>query len=340
MAGQSMTGRQRVLALLRGEKTDATPLMPITMSLAADLVGKPYREYATDWRVLVEAQAAAARRYGFDHVSAISDPCVESADLGSRVVWFEDRPPANDEENPLLADKKAFSSVRLPSPGSRPRAANRLAAVEGLKARCGGELLVEGWVEGPCAEAADLRGLQRLMIDFYDDPSFVGELMDFVTSMEIDFALAQIAAGADIVGMGDAASSLVGPEIYAEFAAPRTARYIEAIHGAGGLVRLHICGDTNALLPSLGGLDWDIIDLDSMVDMAAARSVLGKARVLLGNVDPVQVVALGEPGSVCAALSRCRDAAAPAWIAGAGCELPRESPPENVAAMAAFAREG
>ncbi|MDA8426150.1 MAG: uroporphyrinogen decarboxylase family protein [Treponema sp.] len=340
MAELSMTGRQRVMALMRGQRTDAIPLMPITMSLAADQLARPYREYATDWRTLVEGQTATAERFGFDHVSAISDPCVESSDLGSKVVWFDDRPPANDEENPLLADKSRFGGLELPVPGSRPRAANRLAAVEGLKARCGGDLIVEGWVEGPCAEAADLRGLQRLMLDFYDDPAFVNEVMDFVTAMEIDFALAQIRAGADIVGIGDAASSLVGPEIYAEFSAPRTARYIDAIHAAGGLVRLHICGDTNAILGALGGLAWDILDLDSMVDLAEARRILGPSRVLLGNADPVAVIARGDPAGVRDALARCHAAAAPAWIVGAGCELPRESPPGNVEAMAAFAREG
>jgi MtaA/CmuA family methyltransferase len=335
-----MTGRQRVLTLLRGGEPDATPLMPITMSLAADQIARPYREYATDWRVLVEGQAATAERFGFDYVSAISDPCVESSDLGSKVVWFDDRPPANDEENPLLADKSRFRGLKLPAPGTLPRAANRLAAVTGLKERCGGYLIVEGWVEGPCAEAADLRGLQRLMMDFYDDPAFVNDVMDFVTAMEIDFALAQVRAGADIVGIGDAASSLVGPDIYAEFAAPRTARYIDAIHAAGGLVRLHICGDTNAILSALGGLAWDILDLDSMVDMAEARRILGPSRVLLGNVDPVRVIARGDPETVRRELKACRDAAAPAWIVGAGCELPRESPPANVEAMAAFAREG
>jgi uroporphyrinogen-III decarboxylase len=77
-----------------------------------------------------------------------------------------------------------------------------------------------------------------------------------------------------------------------------------------------------------------------MVDMVEARRILGESRVLLGTVDPVAVIARGDPAGVRSALSRCRDAAAPAWIAGAGCELPRESPAENVEAMTAFAREG
>ena len=44
--------------------------------------------------------------------------------------------------------------------------------------------LVEGWIEGPCAEAADLRGINNIMLDFYDDPQFVHTLLEFVVEME------------------------------------------------------------------------------------------------------------------------------------------------------------
>ena len=60
---------------------------------------------------------------------------------------------------------------------------NRLRAVEGLAAATGSDRLVEGWVEGPCAEAADLRGIIHLMLDFYDDPAFVRELVDFTVEL-------------------------------------------------------------------------------------------------------------------------------------------------------------
>ena len=83
-----MTGKQRILARLRGEPVDSLPLMPITMMFAADLAGAHYRDYASDYRVLADAQVAVAERFDFDYVSAISDPAREASDLGrrSRVV--------------------------------------------------------------------------------------------------------------------------------------------------------------------------------------------------------------------------------------------------------------
>jgi uroporphyrinogen-III decarboxylase len=59
-----MTGKERILAKLRGEPTDSLPLMPITMMFAADLAGAPYIDYARDHRVLADAQAGAAHICG------------------------------------------------------------------------------------------------------------------------------------------------------------------------------------------------------------------------------------------------------------------------------------
>src|SRR3954452_22302375 len=100
-----MTGKERILAKLRGEPTDSLPLMPITMMFAADLTGTPYAAYARDHRLLADAQCAVAERFDIDYVSAISDPAREASDLGATVEWFDDQPPAIVESHALLDDK-------------------------------------------------------------------------------------------------------------------------------------------------------------------------------------------------------------------------------------------
>jgi uroporphyrinogen-III decarboxylase len=320
--------------------------MPISMTLAADEIGARYRNYATDWRVQVRGQLAFAVAFGSDHLSVISDPGVEAGDLGAALVVAEDEPAALDEGNSLLADKSALAGFLSPGgcpllgqggllPG--PRMENRLRAVAGLAEASGGEFLVEGWVEGPCAEAADLRGLSRIMMDFYDDPGFVVDLLDFVTEYEVAFAKAQVAAGAGVIGVGDAAASLIGPDLFGEFIVERHRRYVAAIHEAGALARLHICGNSGPLLPLTLELGYDLIDLDSMVDMAEARSVAGPTQVFTGNLDPVRVVRNGSPASVIETLEACARSAGPAWVVGAGCELPRGTPRGNILAMRDFA---
>ena len=82
---------------------------------------------------------------------------------------------------------------------------DRVSAAALFRDRLQGRRLIEGWIEGPMAEAADLRGINTLMLDFYDDPQFVRDLFDFVLELELRFAKAQVDAGAESIGIGDAA---------------------------------------------------------------------------------------------------------------------------------------
>jgi MtaA/CmuA family methyltransferase len=334
-----MTGKARILAVLDGRpaEADRLPVMPITMMFAADTAGVPYRAYATDGRTLAEAQLRTAETYGFDYVSAISDPAREAADLGAAIEWFADQPPAIVESRALLQEKSRLAGLRLPDLAAG-RMGDRVAAIRHLKAAAGDDLLVEGWVEGPCAMAADLRGLSALMLDFSDDPGFVADLFAFVIDMEIAFAKAQLAAGADLIGVGDAAASLVGPRIYDRFVKEGERRLIGAIRAAGGRARLHICGNTRKVLAGMGTVGADLVDLDSPSPMAEGRAAMGPGQALLGNIDPVRVLRDGTPESVTAALQACFDAAGPRYVVGAGCEVPRGTPPANVRALVEFAR--
>src|SRR5262249_6398487 len=152
-----------------------------------------------------------------------------------------------------------------------------------LRERAGHDRIVEGWVEGPCAMAADLRGVNTLMLDFFDDPAFVTGLFTFVVEMEIAFARAQIAAGAGLIGVGDAAASLIGPKLYTEFVQPFERRLVSAIQAAGVPVRLHICGKTRRLYSGMAAVGAEIVDLDFMDPIDEARAAMGPDQVLLGN---------------------------------------------------------
>jgi MtaA/CmuA family methyltransferase len=333
-----MNSRERVLAHLSGQPVDQLPLMPITMMFAADRIGKSYRSYVTDHRVLVEGQLRVARDFETDHVSAISDPAREASDLGAPVAWFDDQPPALDETDSLLSDKSRLGRLAVPDPHAGPRMSDRIRGVALLRERTAGEKLVEGWVEGPCAMAADLRGINALMTDFYDDPPFVRSLFEFAVEMELRFARAQVEAGADLIGIGDAAASLVGPELYEEFVRPLERRLVEGIRATGAKTRLHICGRTRRIFAGMGSLGADIIDLDSPAPLEEARREMPADVVLLGNLDPVAVLRNGTHASITAALSECRRGAGARWIVGAGCEVVRDTPDAHLGVLRDFAR--
>ena len=332
-----MTSRERVLAHMAGRPVDRLPLMPITMMFACAQIGARYRDYCTDYRVMVEGQIRTAEAFGFDYVNSMSDPAREAADCGAVVEYFDQQPVALVEDRALLADKTRLASLKIPDPLGGGRMHNSLKGLALYKERVGKEMIVEGWVEGPVAEGADLRGINTLMLDFFDDPAFVRDLFAFVIEMELRFAHEQLKAGADVIGVGDAAASLVGPDIYEEFVWPYEKKLVDGIHALGGKVRLHICGNTRRILEGMGKLGCDIVDLDSMAPISDARRQMGPRMILLGNLNPVAVLRNGDPAGVTAAIAEYHREAGPPFIVGAGCEVPRDTPPENLHALCAYA---
>ena len=332
-----MTSRERVFAVLNGQQPDHRPYMPITMMFAADVLGVKYVQSILDHRIMADAQIKTAEIFGFDHVSTIA-PTSEAVDLGAKFQWFDDQPPGIIEQKALLTDKSQLA--RLPSPDSVFGASmeDRIRGVELLRQQVGKDLIVEGWVEGPCSDAADLRGMNRLMVDFSDDPQFVADLFEYSVELATGFAAAQIAAGADIIGIGDPPSSLVSPRMYQQQIWSWQKKLVDAIHANGAKVRLHVCGNTRRILADIGRLGCDLVDVDSPVPMEQARTQVGPAQALIGNLDPVRDVRNGSPLSIRTSLEALQRAGGQNWIVAAGCEIVRDTPHDNLFAMRDFAR--
>jgi MtaA/CmuA family methyltransferase len=333
-----MNGRERVLKFLDCKPVDRLPLMPVVMMFCAEQIGVKYGRYVEDFRVLAEAQMRTAEAFDFDIVSCLSDPAREAADCGAKVEFFEDQPAAIVESDALLVDKTTLTRLQIPDPLGGGRMHGAVQGLALMKEEVGRDKAVMGWVEGPCAEAADLRGINTLMLDFFDDPAFVRDLFEFVLDMELRYAKAQAEVGVEIIGIGDAAASLVGPQIYDEFVWPFEKRLVEGLQQLGVAVRLHICGNINAILEGVGRLGCAIVDLDYMVPIAAARAAMGADQVLLGNIDPVEQLRNATRDEVIAAIAECHRQAGDRYIIGAGCEVPRDTPLENVHALTDYAR--
>jgi MtaA/CmuA family methyltransferase len=173
----------------------------------------------------------------------------------------------------------------------------------------------------------------ELMLDVSIRPDWVEDLCEICTEVAVEFAKAQIEAGADIIGLGDAVASLVSPDMYRHFALPYEQRIFDAVHDMGKIARLHICGDTNKIVGDMVESGADIIDLDHMVDMEAAASAYGDQVSFCGNFDPVGVLLHGSPEDVYRAATHCMEIGGMRAISGAGCEVPKDTPDENLKAQ-------
>jgi MtaA/CmuA family methyltransferase len=329
---QLLTPKERFVRRLRGDPVDRTPNFDIMMTFAAHYIEQPLSKYYSDHRVLSEANLAVLEAFDLDIVQVISDPYREAADFGLKVEFpFDDLPRALE---PLLEEPEDLSNLKSPDPANGKRMSDRLEAIRYLKDRVGNQVPIMGWVEGALAEAADLRGVTNLMLDLSLRPEWVEELLEQLIEVEIEFARAQIEAGADIVGLGDAIASQISPQMYQRFALPYEQRIFTTVRQANAVSRLHICGDTTHILTAMTGSGADIIDIDWMVDIQRAAAAFEGKAALCGNFDPVRVMLQGTPDEVRMAVLDCQANGGRRYFSAAGCEIPDGTPVENVLAHA------
>ncbi len=326
-----LTSKERVMRRLKGEPVDKIPNLNIIMAFAAKQIGVKYKDYVNDYKLLVEANIYCCDTYGIDMVSAISDPMREAHDFGAKVIFPEDGVPYCRDH--LIEDISDISGIEPCDPLKGERMSDRIKAIGLYKEKVGDRYPILGWVEGAFAESADLRGLNSLMMDMFDDPCAIAALLEVCTEQAMWFAEEQVKAGADFIGIGDAAASLIGPDMYTEFALPYEKRIIEAVHRQGAKAKLHICGNIASILGMIAESGADMIDVDFPVDFAAAHRAFGGKRSVCGNFSPIEVLLQGNTETVKGAVQKCVRAGNERTFIAAGCEVPVSTPPENLRAV-------
>ncbi|MCL2033356.1 MAG: uroporphyrinogen decarboxylase family protein [Oscillospiraceae bacterium] len=325
-----MTSKERVLARLHGKPVDRIPNFNILMAFAAKYAGHPMDKFCSDYRVLVESNIKSAEAFGIDIMSTMSDAYRETADFGAKIKFPHDSLPVCEHLIKTPGDIKNIKPFKIED---STRMLDRVKAIELYKRELGDEYPIMGWIEGSAAESCDLMGLTEFIFAYYDEPELLKELMDVCLETAINCIKPQVDAGADIIGVGDAVASVIGPEIYQEFLLPYERKIFAEIKRCGAIGRLHICGNIAPLLEDLKTVGADIIDIDWMVGFAEARKALENHASVCGNFDPVTVVMDGTTQTVADAVNKCIDDGGSKCFIMAGCEIPKNTPRENLLAV-------
>jgi MtaA/CmuA family methyltransferase len=310
---------------------------PILMQFAAHHIGKTYREFYLDHAVLVEANIACMNDFGMDAVGLISDPYRETSAFGAVLTYPDEAVP--HPQGAVVTTRDDIAALPTPDVYSAERTRDRIEGARLFRKRLTYDVPIIGWIEGPLAEACDLVGVGEMLSQLAIEPEFAKEILQKVVPTAKDFALAQIEAGADIIGMGDAICSQISPKMYAEYVKPLHDELIRFIQGHDAMVKVHICGNITHLLPHLAELKPDIVDIDWMVDMERSYQVLGPAIIRTGNLDPANVIATQTADEVfAAARALVKVERGRPFILSGGCEITPFTPAENLKAMKAAAQ--
>jgi len=186
---------------------------------------------------------------------------------------------------------------------------------------------------GPWSIAAELRGIEPLIFDTYDDKPFVHELMEVCTQLSLDRAAAMAETEVYLrIGDPSAGCSLISPGIYQEFVKPYHERLFTELRAVSRApVGLHMCGYIDPIMEELASLpiDWIEIDAPSSLEKMAAAS---RNRIAIRGQVSADTFLRGTREQIFAEVKRCVDTAASvnALMLGPGCMVPYNAPVENI----------
>jgi MtaA/CmuA family methyltransferase len=333
------TNRDRVVAAYKRSFADRVPVYPIVASFAGTLDGLSIEEYCTNVPKAITAMLNYYERYQPDVVLAYNDLAKEAEAFGCRVKYSDYVVPSIDG-HVLGEDKAALARLPMPDP-------YRTARLPGFLEQC--EALVRAKLPaatgavavGPWTIAMLMRNPEVMLLDTFEDPQFIHDLMRVTTDFCKAWGDAIAKTGIGLSFSEPTASiSLISPDNYREFVAPYHKELVEHFKAKKVGVTTHICGTTYPIFEDLlrCGFTTVSFDLDQQADPALYVDQLerfmqvaqGRA-VAIGNVDATKFERTSKE-VMFADVKRCVDTAArhSGFILSTSCEIPPRSDPEAV----------
>ena len=331
-----MNAKQRLDAYLAGEKTDRRPNLTIVGSVVTRYVGMSIDTYCKDYRKMVEAARLAAHDLDLDFIQIASDLAREAEGYGTELRFPTDKLPSPAKY--ALSDISEVDRLRPLKTEEIPRLYDLVKATE--IALEDPDIYPMTLAVGPMTVAGNMRGVEDLLVDVFDEPEAVEKLLDIVTETALDFIDCVAATGAKYMYVADPVASLVAPGMYEQLILPRHRKIFARMAQRGVTGRLHMCGNTTGILPYSSQSGAKIIDIDHAVDYAQALEIVGDRCLLNGCIDPVADVYTCDAKRVREAMLACAEkAAGRRGLFMPGCELPTDTPTENVKAIAEALKE-
>lgn len=322
-----MTGRERILTVLRGEIPDR---VPIGLFVQEDFLAYYYPERKRVDRVLEGVECAKA--FGFDILTRANTYSIPYFFRKSYSNWEVDEETTHKDGNIyrtihittpagtlkqveaapynertisgipfmtteyLIDTEQDFEIFRKFVPGIDDETIQNIREDAVKTKTIIGDTGVSapwGW-GGVYNYASDYRDIQTLMMDPYLNPDFYRDYMETLTALIVKVYEVLADTEFDCLGIqGNIANAaMVGTKFFDQHILPYEKQVVDTIRQAGKYSIYHNCGKARVLYPSYLKLGMDVWETVSPPpqgdnDLAEAKAVVGGQLILSGNLDQI-----------------------------------------------------
>ena len=280
-----------ILRVAKGEKTERTPVwlmrqagrvLPEYRTVRAKMGG--FKELVETPEFACEVTIQPVDILGVDAAIIFSDILVIPEAMGLPYQMLESKGPWFDKTIETAAD---INKLRIANPEEHLQYV--LDAIKLTKKTLDGRVPLIGFAGAPwtifsyMVEGHGSKTFSKAKKYLYTQPELAHQLLDKITQSTIAYLKAQVKSGADMLQLFDSWAGVLSPEQYQEF----SLKYISQICDAIDEVPLTVFAKGAFFArEEMGKLHCNTIGLDWNMDIAESRKMIGREKVLQGNMDP------------------------------------------------------
>ncbi len=284
---EEMTSMERVLATLCHEEPDRVPFFLLLTTQGADVFNVSIKEYFSKPEMVAEAQIKMQQKYGHDCYYPFYYASLELEAWGSESVFYPDAPP--NAGRPVIKEFEDILSLETPDVFESPGLQKVLKTTEIMKKHSGEDIPIISVVMSPFSLASMQMGFENYLDLIYDDLDRFKELMRINESFCVQWANAQIEAGATAICYFDPVSSstIIPPELYRKTGFRVAKRTISNINGP---TATHMAsGRCLPIVDDIAETGTAVICTSVLEDLSEIKTACKGKLSVLGNLNGIEM---------------------------------------------------
>jgi uroporphyrinogen decarboxylase len=283
----AMNSMQRTLTALGQKEPDRVPLFLLTTLHGAKEVGLSIEDYFSRAENVIEGQMRLLKKYRGDCLYPFFYASIETEAWGGTTLFLPDGPPLCGA--PVIRRAEDIDHLEAPSVMAAPGLMRVLETTRELKARVGDTVPIIGVAISPFSLPVMQMGFDHYIELIYEQPERFERLMRVNEAFAVEWANAQLAAGATAICYFDPVSSPtnIPRDLYLKTGQQVAKRTLARIQGP---TATHMAsGRALATLSDIADTGTAVVGVSALEDLGALKAAAAGRVSLLGNLNGVEM---------------------------------------------------
>lgn len=287
MSRPSMNSMQRTLTTLGYQEPDRVPMFLLTTLHGARELDLSIEEYFSSAKNVIEGQMRLLKKYRNDCLYPFYYAPIETEAWGGEVVYISDGPPNSGK--PVIEKKETIDRIEAPKVNDSACLVRVLETISELKNRVGDTVPIIGVAISPFSLPVMQMGFEAYIQLIYEEPERFNRLMQINQGFTVEWANAQLAAGATAICYFDPVSSStnIPRELYLQTGQQVAIRTLAKINGP---TATHLAsGRSLNIMSDIAETGTNVVGVSTLEDLSDLKTAANKKMTIMGNLNGIEM---------------------------------------------------